>query len=82
MSTCPHTVGVYVCRNAVVDQPMVTLVIQRSGGLQFSSTVQYTTLNNTVPISVGDLTFQPALGGVHYLPITAATATFNQGQVL
>lgn len=72
---------IILCRNRVVDQPTLTLYIQRSGGLQFSSTVQYSTLNSTGSIPVGNLNFQPAVSGVHYLPISGATATFNKDQV-
>lgn len=68
-------------RHTVADQTTLHLFIQRTGGLQFSSTVQYSTRNSSAPISVGTISFVPASRDVHFLPISAAASTFDMNQV-
>ena len=52
------------------------LTIQRLQGLKLSSQVSYSTVESADPITVGEVTFSPALASVHFTSVSGATVPF------
>lgn len=45
-------------------------------GLKLSSQVSYSTMESSLPITAGQLTFAPALASVHFTSVTEANVPF------
>lgn len=60
----------------MTDENVVMLSIQRTGGQQFVSSVQYSTVLASGSVTVGSVTFPPANSGEHLVAISSATVTF------
>ena len=64
---------------ASTSQQQVSLLIERSEGLQTTAVITYNTTQPRQPVVVGSRTFQPAQP-VHFTQIQT-TVTFNPGEV-
>lgn len=58
----------------------VSLLIQRTDGLQTTAVVIYNTTQPRQPVAIGSLTFEPAQPQIHFTQIQT-TVTFNPGDV-
>lgn len=75
-----HDTG-FVCSKKVVTQSGdLTVGVERVNGTQLTTSVRYTTVELPANITIGQLTFQPALIGVHYTD-TADSLTFTTSAV-
>lgn len=64
----------------VVTTPQeVSILIQRSDGLQTMAQVNYNTTQPRQPVIIGGLNFEPAQPQVHYTRIGGTAVTFNPG---
>ena len=54
------------------------VTVERVDGLQLTSNVQYSTVQLTGPLTIGQLTFEPALFGRHFTDISGII-TFTNG---
>ncbi len=67
-------------RTKVVTSPgLFPITIQRTDGLQLSSTLVYTTNTQNQAATVGEVNFDLAQPGIHYAIIEGATVTFAPG---
>uniref|UniRef100_A0A1X7VF86 Staphylococcus aureus surface protein A n=3 Tax=Amphimedon queenslandica TaxID=400682 RepID=A0A1X7VF86_AMPQE len=63
-------------RSVVATDLTQVLMIQRLQGLKLSSQVSYSTVESADPITVGEVTFLPALASVHFTSVTSASVLF------
>lgn len=83
MTVQPRIVGTFHLAfdnlTVVASTPQqVSILIQRTDGLQTTAVVSYYTSQPTQPVAIGSLTFQPAQSQVHF-PEIRTTVTFNPG---
>lgn len=63
-------------RSTVGTGQTQSLTIERTQGLKLSSQVSYSTVESSSFITVGQLTFAPALASVHFTSVTGAIVPF------
>lgn len=71
---------VFCSKKVVTQSGDLTVGVERVNGTQLTTSVQYTTVELPANITIGQLTFQPALFGVHYTE-TAGSLTFTTSAV-
>ena len=60
----------------------LTVSVERVEGLQLSAAVQYSTIELSGPITIGQLSFDAALFGVHFTDVSGRlTFTTNDAKV-
>lgn len=63
-------------RSVVATGLVQSLTIQRVQGLKLSSRVSYSTVASTDPITIGEVTFSPAMASVHFTSVSEANVPF------
>ncbi len=58
----------------------ISLIVERTAGLESTSTLRYTTSSPREAVTIGRLTFQPATPQLHFPVINVDTPSFNPGQ--
>lgn len=66
----------------MVSSPFtVSLSVERTKGLTLDTSIRYSTEEPSEPVTVGQVTFEPALAGSHFTLVAGDTVFFEPNKV-